>query len=168
MSESFVTPRTIARRVPLSMRSPRQEYWSGLLFHSPGDISNPGMEPVSPTLAGGLFTTEPPGKPPRYIAFKLNPPLLKNLQGLPIYISNWNPRPFNTSPKCFPSSLERRAWMSFSSLLSFSLIHSSNIIGIDTHLAGKILEIKGDSSQTMSSLVVVSNALLKQIPSQPQ
>ena len=84
MSESFVTPRTIARQVPLSMRFPRQEYWSGLLFHSPGDISNPGMEPVSPTLAGGLFTTEPPGKPPRYIAFKLNPPLLKNLQGLPI------------------------------------------------------------------------------------
>ena len=84
MSESFVTPWTVARQFPLSMRSPRQEYWSGLLFHSPGDIPNPGMESVSPALAGGLFTTKSPGKPPRYIAFKLNPPLLKNLQGLPI------------------------------------------------------------------------------------
>ena len=58
--------------------------------------------------------------------------------------------------------------MRFFSVLSFSLIHSSNIIGIDSHLAGKILEIKGDSSQIMSSLVVVSNALLKLVPSQPQ
>ena len=37
----------------------RQEDWSGLPFPPP----NPGVEPVSPTLAGGLFTTEPPGKP---------------------------------------------------------------------------------------------------------
>ena len=84
MSESFVTLWTVAHHFPLSMRSPRQEYWSGLLFHSPGDIPNPGMEPVFPALAGGLFTTESPGKPPRYIVFKLNPPLLKNLQGPPI------------------------------------------------------------------------------------
>ena len=38
----------------------RQEYWSGLPFPSPGDLLNPGMEPVSlrsPALAGGFFTT---------------------------------------------------------------------------------------------------------------
>ena len=29
---------------------------------SPGNLPDPGMEPVSPALAGGLFTTEPPGK----------------------------------------------------------------------------------------------------------
>ena len=50
----------IACQVPLSVRFPRQEYWSGLLFPSPGDLPDPGMKP---TLAGGFFTTEPLGKP---------------------------------------------------------------------------------------------------------
>ena len=43
----------------------RQEYWSGLLFPSPGDLSDPGMEPESPALAGRFFTSEPSGKPLR-------------------------------------------------------------------------------------------------------
>ena len=47
--------------VPLSMRFPRQEYWSGLPFPSPGDLTDPGIEPASPALEGGFFTTEPPG-----------------------------------------------------------------------------------------------------------
>ena len=41
----------------------RQQYWSVLLFPTPGDIPDPGMEPMSPvslSLAGGFFTT---GKP---------------------------------------------------------------------------------------------------------
>ena len=42
---------------------PRQEYWSGLPFPLSGDLPNPGIKPLSPTLAGGFFTTEPPGKP---------------------------------------------------------------------------------------------------------
>ena len=41
----------------------RQEYWSGLLTSSPGDLPDPGIEPTSPALAGGFFTTEPPGNP---------------------------------------------------------------------------------------------------------
>ena len=45
------------------MRLPRQEYCSGLLFPSPGDLSDPGIKPISSALAGGFFTTEPPGKP---------------------------------------------------------------------------------------------------------
>ena len=43
-----------------------QEYWSGLPFPIQGDLLHPEIEPtylVSPALAGGLFTTEPPGKP---------------------------------------------------------------------------------------------------------
>ena len=42
---------------------PRQEYWSGLPFPSPGDPPDPGIETASPALAGRFFTTEPPGKP---------------------------------------------------------------------------------------------------------
>ena len=41
----------------------RQEYLSGLQFLSPGDLPDSGIEPVSPAMAGGFFTTEPPGKP---------------------------------------------------------------------------------------------------------
>ena len=45
------------------MLFPRQEYWSGLRFPSPGDPSDPEIEPVSPALAGGFFPAEPSGKP---------------------------------------------------------------------------------------------------------
>ena len=62
----FATPWTGARQALLSMGFPRQEYWSGLPFLSPVDLPDPGIEqasPMSPTLAGGFSTTEPPGKP---------------------------------------------------------------------------------------------------------
>ena len=59
----FATPWTVAHQAPLSMGFPRQEYWSGLPFLSPGDLSDPGIKPRSPVLAGRYFTTEPPGKP---------------------------------------------------------------------------------------------------------
>ena len=36
--------------------------WSGLPFLSPGDLPDPGIEPMSLALADGVFTTEPPGK----------------------------------------------------------------------------------------------------------
>ena len=58
----FVTPGTIACQAPLSMGFPSQEYWSGLLFPSPGDLPYLGTQPVSPALAGGFLTTEPAGK----------------------------------------------------------------------------------------------------------
>jgi len=41
------------------MEFPRQEYWSGLPFPSPGDLPDPGIMPVFPALAGRSFTTEP-------------------------------------------------------------------------------------------------------------
>ena len=56
-----VTPWTKAHQAPLSMRFSRQAYWSGLPFPPPGDLPNPGIEPVSPELVGGVFA--PPGKP---------------------------------------------------------------------------------------------------------
>ena len=62
MSNSSVTPWTVAQQTPLTMGFPRQEYWSRLTFLYPGDFPNPGIEPTSPALTGGFFTTEPPGK----------------------------------------------------------------------------------------------------------
>ena len=45
------------------MGFPRQEYWNGLPFPSPADLPNSGIRPTSLVLAGGFFSTEPPGKP---------------------------------------------------------------------------------------------------------
>ena len=51
------------RQAPLSIGSPRQEYWSRLPFPPPGDLPNTGINPMSLELAGGFFTTDSPGKP---------------------------------------------------------------------------------------------------------
>ena len=59
----FVTLWTVAHQAPLSMEFSRQEHWSGLPFPSLGRLPNPGIKPASPALAGGFFTTEPPGAP---------------------------------------------------------------------------------------------------------
>ena len=66
----FVTPWTVAQQVPLPMGFSRQDYWSQLPFPSPGDLPNPGiktMSPVAPAQAGRFFTTEPRGKPRRFL-----------------------------------------------------------------------------------------------------
>ena len=54
-----------------SMGFSRQEYWSGLLLPSPGDLPDPGIEPVSPTLEADALTSEPPGKPSPLVALLL-------------------------------------------------------------------------------------------------
>ena len=65
ISSPFASPCTAACQSLLSMGFSRQEYWSGLSFPPPGDLPDPGIEPqtpATPALAGGFFTTEPPGK----------------------------------------------------------------------------------------------------------
>ena len=57
-----VTPWAVVHQAPLSMGFSRQEYWSGLPLPPPGDLPDPGTETTSPALAGGFFTTEPPGR----------------------------------------------------------------------------------------------------------
>ena len=54
----FEVPWTVAHQAPLSMGFPRQEYWRGLPFPPPGDLSNH----VS-SIGRWIFTTESPGKP---------------------------------------------------------------------------------------------------------
>ena len=56
----FATPWTLVCQAPLSMEFSRQEYWNGLPFPSPGDLTDPGTELeslLSPALAGGFFNT---------------------------------------------------------------------------------------------------------------
>ena len=57
---------TVAHQAPMSVEFFRQEYWSGLLFPTSGDLPDPGIKPVSlvsPALAGGFFTTASHGLP---------------------------------------------------------------------------------------------------------
>ena len=66
----FATPWTVAYQAPSSRGFSRQEYWSGLLFPSPGDLPDPGIKPRSPALEADALTSEPPGKPPhRQVAY---------------------------------------------------------------------------------------------------
>ena len=70
MSDSFVTPWTVARQTPLSMGFFGQEYWSGLPRPPPGDPPDPGIELaslMSPALAGGFFTTSATWEVPLYL-----------------------------------------------------------------------------------------------------
>ena len=74
---------TVAHQAPLSMGFSRKEYWCGLLCSLPGDLPNPGIEPVSPTspaLAAGSLLLAPPGK--LYISVSIYLSIY-----IPIYIS---------------------------------------------------------------------------------
>ena len=59
---TIAIPWTLAYQAPLPMGFPRQEYWTGLSFPSPGDLPNSGIKPASPLLqavsciAGRFFT----------------------------------------------------------------------------------------------------------------
>ena len=62
----FVTLWTVAGQAPLSVGFSRQDYWSGLPCPPPGDLCNPGIEPMSLmslALQAASLPTEPPGKP---------------------------------------------------------------------------------------------------------
>ena len=61
-----VTPWTVALQAPLSMGFPNQEYWSGLSFSPPRELSDPGIEPASPALAGRFSTLSHQGNPIQY------------------------------------------------------------------------------------------------------
>ena len=63
VSDSSVTPRTVAHQAPLSLGFPRQEYWSGLPFPSPGDLPDLGIEPSSPALQADSLSLKHQGSP---------------------------------------------------------------------------------------------------------
>ena len=76
----FVTLWTVACQAPLSMGFSRQEYWSGLPFPPPGDLSDPGIKLASPALAGRFFTPKQPGKPDTMLSL----PLISTRKGVDI------------------------------------------------------------------------------------
>ena len=59
-------PVDCTHQAPLSMGFSRQEYWSGLPCPPPGDLPNPGIEPMSPTLQADSLLSELPGKPNQF------------------------------------------------------------------------------------------------------
>ena len=56
---SVISLWTVAHQTPLSMGFSRQEYWRGLPFPSPGDLPDPGIEPMSPALQVNSLLLEP-------------------------------------------------------------------------------------------------------------
>ena len=63
----FVILWAVAYRASLSMGFSRQEYWSGLPCPPPGELPDPGIEPmVSPALQADSLPSEPPDKPKEY------------------------------------------------------------------------------------------------------
>ena len=68
--------------------------WIGLPFPSPVDLPNSGIEPRSPALAGGFFTTEPPWKPIIDIG------LCNRLPCMAYILTNSLIKVFNASPLC--------------------------------------------------------------------
>ena len=106
----FATQWTVAHQVPLSMEFSRQEYWSGLLFPSAGDLPKPWIKPRCPALAGRFFTDEPPRKP-----FAVVVQLLNQVQ-------------FLATPRTIagPASLSSTISLSLLKLMAFKSVMPSN------------------------------------------
>ena len=74
----FATPWTVAYQAPPFMGFSRQEYWSGLSFPSPGDLPDPGIEPMSltsPALQADSLPLKPSGKYPLNSPYTAKPKL---------------------------------------------------------------------------------------------
>ena len=71
MSDAIAARWTEARQARLSMGLPRQEYWSGLPFPSPGDLPDPEIELMSPALQAGSSPLRHQGVPPSGLAYTI-------------------------------------------------------------------------------------------------
>ena len=72
LSVTSWTQASLSYQASLSMGFSRQEYWSGLPCPPPGDLPDPGTEPVSltsPALAGKFFTTSATWEAPLIFSF---------------------------------------------------------------------------------------------------
>ena len=78
-------PMDCSLQAPPSMGFSRQECWSGLLFPSPGDLSDPGIKSKSPTLQADTLPSKPPGKP----IICMNSPNYCHITIIITYMSGW-------------------------------------------------------------------------------
>ena len=76
MLDSLWPPWTVACQNPLSLEFSQHKYWNRLPFPPPRDFPHLDIEPASPALPGGFFTTEPPGIR-GYLHLTINADLLK-------------------------------------------------------------------------------------------
>ena len=74
----FATPWTVALPAPLSLEFPRQEYWSGFLFPSPGDLPDEGTEPTDPALTGRWVLYHCATRKPSLLLLQLNNERINN------------------------------------------------------------------------------------------
>ena len=95
-----MTPWTSDYQAPSSMGFSRQEHWSGLPFPSPGDLPDPGIEPISPALPPNSLSVEPPGKSSLVIAAAA-----KSLQSCPTLC---DPIDGNPAGSAIPGILQAR------------------------------------------------------------
>ena len=107
----------VARQAPLSMGFSRQEYWSGLPFPPPQDLPDPGIEPMSPALAGGFFFFFflPPGKPTHMHTYAQTKQIICELKISHVMKLYWGRSPgrghgslFQYS--CLENPMDRGAW----------------------------------------------------------
>ena len=82
----------------------RPEHWSGLPFPSPGDLLNPRIEPTSPALAGGFFTTERPRKPTKLDHLVKKKKFTVSLN--PEFLVVFNGRVISKYPNIFSDTIE--------------------------------------------------------------
>ena len=73
----------VAHQSPLSMGCPRQTYWNGLLFPSPGDLPDPGIKPTSPALQADSLPLSHQGNPFWHLSVQLlsHVQLLSDMKG---------------------------------------------------------------------------------------
>ena len=107
----------------------KQEYWSGLPFPSPEDLPEAGIEPASPALEGGFFTTEPAGEPREIVGpckRMLYSPfhffLYYFLFSLTLSLPSVFPPSFCLSPPAIPPSL------AFNKLLSTYYVQGASVM----------------------------------------
>ena len=100
------------------MGFPWQESWSGLLYPSPGDLPNPGIEPTSPELVGRFLIAEPPGKPCKWYCFY--PKVLTGREAFMVVL----PLSLCSAPVMAPCvSCGPRIFLSTSSVTTVQLLH---------------------------------------------
>jgi len=110
MSTLFVTPWTVAGQVPLSCDFPGKNIGVGCYFLLQGIFLVLGSKrPQISCLAGGLFTTEPPGKP----GYMYAAAAAKSLQSCPTL---WDPRDSSPPGSPVPGILQARTleWVAIS------------------------------------------------------